>query len=327
MARHLQRYTAMTRDRYAVIGFLLLMAGCAHSNEDSHSDDPTIADPNSPADVWGDDNRYERYQLIPPAVRHAANASVALVSKARLTPSGDGYQPSTFPLELSEGVCSNQRFADQPTLAYCSGTLVGPDIVLTAGHCLATRACASMAFVFHYAYRSAEQDVNAVAEWIPAAHVYRCAEVIAAVDEGEPGADYAIIRLDRAVTVAAPAPLAGPTIVRNERAVVIGHPSGLPQKIGLGQMWLEQRPATHVAHDADTLRGVSGGGLFNARGELVGVHVLGNGNAYVHDSAAQCEVLAQCGVNVECSRPNRAYGISELYRYLAPLGIAIPQER
>ena len=45
-------------------------------------------------------------------------------------------------------MCPDERFAAQPANADCSATLIAPDIMLTAGHCI--NSCGDSRFVFDY---------------------------------------------------------------------------------------------------------------------------------------------------------------------------------
>ncbi|PTL84207.1 hypothetical protein DAT35_12305 [Vitiosangium sp. GDMCC 1.1324] len=69
----------------------------------------------------------------------------------------------TFPgqnLGTAYNLCTSQRFRDDPTAAFCSGTRIDDDLVLTAGHCVTSaNDCTNTRFVFNYDQPSAGTQV------------------------------------------------------------------------------------------------------------------------------------------------------------------------
>ena len=68
-------------------------------------------------------------------------------------------------LKSSHGLCKKNRFLDQPTAGACTGFLVSPKILLTAGHCfrLLTRSsCRSFHWVFDYKMEEGKDPMNMV---------------------------------------------------------------------------------------------------------------------------------------------------------------------
>ncbi|MFP2964427.1 trypsin-like serine peptidase, partial [Myxococcus sp. 1LA] len=101
-------------------------------------------------------------------------------------------------LQSAENLCSNQRFLNDPTPAFCSGVLIDDDLVLTAGQCIDTAAtCANTRIVFNF-YRTSVTGLQTVTT----ADIFSCHSIIARqrdVVNGR-GLDYAIVRLDRVAT-------------------------------------------------------------------------------------------------------------------------------
>jgi hypothetical protein len=87
--------------------------------------------------VYGVDGRSEYFERAEPAVRERlALSSVALVPNLWLDgASGELTAAAPTSREL-DGVCPDERFGDQPSIAFCTGVLVDWDLVLTAGHCV-----------------------------------------------------------------------------------------------------------------------------------------------------------------------------------------------
>ncbi len=119
----------------------------------------------------------------------------------------------------------------------CTGFLVAPDIVATAGHCLRKVACQDARFVFGWTSPAAAQ--------VSPRNVYSCKEVIALSDPGlnvdirvqnEPQIsqpDYALLRLGR--KVAGREPLRVQADASNTRAVLmLGHPYKMAMKVSSG---------------------------------------------------------------------------------------------
>lgn len=248
------------------------------------------------AAVYGSDDRVDVHAVPDEEWRALARASsVAIVDAAHVDDS-DPRDVRLLGPTLAEayGLCPDERFVDQPSVARCSGVLVDDDLVLTAGHCVdpARFDCTSdTRFVFGF-----EMTADGAPAVIDAVDVYGCAEVVAfargARDDGV--FDHAIVRLDRKIGGArAPASLRPTTspVAMRDRVAVVGYPSGLPLKLDDGGRVLDPRKEMRdfFVATTDTFGGSSGSAVFDAARGLVGVLVRGAID-YVEDGS--CDVAA-----------------------------------
>lgn len=277
-------------------------------------------------DVWGTDDRVERYEIQTEALKAAARSSggTFLLTDLVHDQTRDVWSAKTPTETLGQDqqLCEGQRFANQPAVAWCSATLIADDIMVSAGHCFQSQRCEDFAVVFDYAYDAAPTDPMAVAKDIPAANVYRCAEMLSSsysVDyTAGRGSDYAVFRLDRKVTGRAVAKVNWSEPLMNDQpAYVIGHPSRIPQKLATGKILDGTMNPDFVMHDADVFGGNSGGGLFDAQGTLIGIHVHSSAQRYSYDSRG-CYVVSVCGENATCTRKPHAYDPRALKAKLTP---------
>lgn len=185
--------------------------------------------PNGEKVIYGEDNRHEVTGYHDGNVITAAKSTVALIKATSLTAGSDGSLsiPSTTFGEKTQ-LCSTERFLEQPAAAFCSGFLVAPNKIMTAGHCVKTvEDCAGLRLVFDY--RLGDDGVAPLS--YATDKVYTCKRVLGWKKEDE-GADFAVVELDRAVTDREPLKLSNNRKLKVQTGVlVIGHPSGLPTKI------------------------------------------------------------------------------------------------
>lgn len=235
--------------------------------------------------IYGEDDRQDLHQVADPAVRALADSTAALFRASGVDLAS---RPGTAVLRTAEfgtanNLCVDEPFRDQPRGAHCSGALVGPDLLLTAGHCVRDEAaCRATRFVFGFSLGSADADPRS----LPAENVYGCGALVARRVAG--AVDYALVRLDRAAAGRAP-------LLLNRRGgvaagtglFVIGHPSGLPAKVAGGAAVRAVREPVLVAN-LDTYAGNSGSPVFNAGTRRVeGILVRGDRD-FVFDDAQGC---------------------------------------
>lgn len=223
--------------------------------------------------IYGSDDRQDLFQVTDPDLRRDADCVVALLDQGQLVDNGDGTsQLLVQNFGTSRNLCPSERFRDQPTAAFCSGFLVAPDIVATAGHCVDATTVGNTRFVFGF------QMVNAstARQQIANAEIYRGAALIDRREQGA-GADWALVRLDRAVTNHQPARVRSTGRIPNGQAVhVIGHPSGLPLKVAAGANVRDNSPNAFFVANLDTYGGNSGSPVFNSQSHTVeGILVRG----------------------------------------------------
>ncbi|MBL6990490.1 MAG: trypsin-like peptidase domain-containing protein [Bacteriovoracaceae bacterium] len=243
-----------------------------------------------PEVIYGEDNRLDYYQETNPALLELSNSTVALVKRADLTEVSGLFKVPTGTLGDSYNLCPAEPFRDQPNPAFCSGFLVGADIVITAGHCITNQAsCDDIAFIFGF-HTQAPQQVTT--QFAPL-DVYYCKELKGRAQEAR-GADWAVVQLDRAVADRTPLSMrSSGTISVGEPLVVIGHPSGLPTKIaeGANVRSIESSKGYLVAN-LDTYGGNSGSAVFNRDTlNIEGILVRGETD-YV--TSGQCRVSNRC---------------------------------
>lgn len=234
--------------------------------------------------VYGDDDRVDVYASSNQFYVDLSLATAAMIKNSKLQVLGDEVKINGRSLE-ARGMCASERFSHQSTAASCSGFLVGPNLLVTAGHCIENMSdCRSNDWVFDYKVENDTQSNVTVAK----SSVYKCKRIISQSLDRRTKDDYALIELDRKVTDRNPAKYrtAG-KVKRGTELVVIGHPSGLPTKIADGA---QVRSVNKVYFQAnlDTYGGNSGSAVFNAQtGEVEGILVRGERD-YVYNSRKGC---------------------------------------
>jgi hypothetical protein len=241
-------------------------------------------------------------------------AVAMMVSTAFLTENDDIFSleeslftPISDPINFN--VCSDELFAKQrANPESCTGFLIAPNILATAGHCAVddgrafddiTMQCANYSWLFDF---ELEKDGKASLVGKSSNRLYHCKRVIAAISDyriKEPignrpyGHDFALIELDRPVVDRPFLKLNSEAPQIGDLLDLIGHPLGLPQKISLsGRVNQTFHPYFYEA-TTDAFSGSSGSPVLNKKGEVVGIVVRGPDNFY-YDEAHDCNRLNTC---------------------------------
>lgn len=267
---------------------VLLACGCVGAAEL----DPSA--PNERADdlVYGSDDRREWYELNDPAQRRAAESTAALFRFGSLARRRDGAiqvrAAGTF--GASRGLCAEEPYRAQPNAAFCSGFLVAPDVIATAGHCVASaQDCASIAFVFGYRMNDAV-NANTV---FPAGDVYFCRALLGREESG--ASDWALVRVDRAAAGRTPLALRrSGSVSLGAPLVVMGHPAGIPLKVAGNATVRSNRAPSYFEANLDSYAGNSGSPVLDARTLTVeGILVRGNED-FTLDASRRCYLSNRC---------------------------------
>lgn len=252
------------------------------------------AQPPQAETIYGDDDRLDLYQVLDQRVLRLADSTVGLfdASSVSIEPSGMArLAMSSYGERL--GLCKEERFYDQPSGAFCSGFLVGADLLATAGHCVESASqCENIKFVFGFSILKE----GAVPDSVPAGEVYGCKELVGRVLEGR-GADWSLVRLDRPVSGHEPLRINrdGAVPGKGQPLFVIGHPAGLPTKVAGGASVRDPSRAGYFVANLDTYGGNSGSAVFDAATGLVaGILVRGEVD-YVHNGT--CVVSNVCAAD------------------------------
>lgn len=240
-----------------------------------------------PSAIYNVDDRREVFEIEDREIRTLADSSVAFFTQEKLKKDKSGYVLSDLTLGQDLNLCPEERFRDQPSSAFCSGTLIGPDLILTAGHCLKKSECPKTLFAFGYRMRRSAAAPHHFSE----SEVYSCKEILARKNTDK--LDYAIVRLDREVLNHAPVVLAEENIAKFENVYMLGFSSGLPLKFS-GFAQVVKQFKNHSLATLDSFAGNSGSGVYSAvTHKLIGVLVQGNEDYYL-DKSRNCQKAFIC---------------------------------
>ena len=226
-------------------------------------DDATIANvlKENQKVIYGTDDRIDVFQLPTGLNLDDVDSVVALFDAADVVDNRNGTSTlQTQNFGAAENLCVGERFRDQPTGAFCSGFLVAPDIIATAGHCVDTGNVTNVRFVFGFRMRNATTAETTINN----GEIYRGVAVIGRQQVGN-GADWSLIRIDRRVTNHRIVRIRQAGRIGNTQAVhVIGHPKGLPTKFAGGAVVRDNQPNAFFVANLDTYGGNSGSPVFNS---------------------------------------------------------------
>lgn len=255
--------------------------------------------------VYGKDNRLDVYKTTDSLHKKLSQSTAAMISVGRFSKAGEGkydlYGVNT--LERAFNVCSSEAFSSQPAAATCSGFLISPDTIVTAGHCYRARstpeeACKNYAWIFGFEMNSEKADPS---KGITLSNIYLCKEVL--FSELNPTHDYAIIKLDRKVVGRSPLKFrASGKVSDSTSLVVIGHPTGIPTKISAGGKITRNLLPTTFSTNLDTFHGNSGSAVFDAKTGLVEGILIQGKNDYLpskKDDPKSCLIVNTCDDNAE----------------------------
>jgi hypothetical protein len=251
--------------------------------------------------IYGVDDRKDFFEFKSNAkVLNLANSVAALFRDNRVTDSGDNTSTlTTQSLGQAQNLCAQERFVDQPIGAFCSGFLVAPDLIATAGHCVTAGNVASIRFVFGFRMEDATTSVTR----IPNGDIYSGKTLIGRIQENS-GPDWALVQLDRPVTGRPVLKIRrSGSIANNAPVSVIGHPSGLPIKFADDANVRDNTPNAFFVANLDTYGGNSGSPVFGADGTVEGILVRGEADYVSNGSCNISKVCPSTGCRGEdCTR-------------------------
>lgn len=255
--------------------------GCG-SGDFAAADDVSTA---QGAVIYGNDDRREYYDAEVEAFAHLFEAhAVALVDAHWIAPLLDRRMDRLPKWRELDGLCADEPFADQPAVAFCSGVLAGPGLVLTAEHCIRATPIERMRVVFGYYYVApdqlalGDQDVHEVATVLTKSSDSADIQQL----------DFAWLRLAANPRPPhAPAPLIDTSspLRSGDTIVTVSAGGGAPLKIDANGKLRQARTGSNdvFVADSDTFRGSSGAGAFNRDGALVGTFMSGRTDFQLSD--------------------------------------------
>jgi len=185
---------------------------------------------------------------------------------------------------LSDQFCADEKFASDPSLSYaCTGFLVAPDILVTAGHCMvnvgqsrqqSASYCEAFSWLFDY---QTEKNGQVQLTDISPDKLYACQQILYAIrEEAAPFRDFAVVQLKKPVMDRPYFPTSTKALNATENLTMIGYPLGMPAKFSSeGRVILNATDRQSFVTNLDALDGNSGSPVFNSHNEVVGILVGG----------------------------------------------------
>lgn len=193
----------------------------------------------------------------------------------------------------------NVKFLDQPTAASCTGFLIAPDLLVTAGHCIKTiEDAANWVWLFDYTNDLSYNEEDRYVE-VNKNNLYEVSEVLVGElndDEDDKSLDYSVLKLDRKSDRRPYRFRTSGVVAEGSDIYTIGAPTGLPLKLSTESTVVDNTATSWFKSDIDAFPGNSGGPVFDSNGFIEGILVRGaveysNGNYtgdYKYDQACDC---------------------------------------
>lgn len=249
--------------------------------------------------VYGEDDRLDIFESANKKQNTIAKSVAAMVPKSMISQYGiiPKFQINTnLTLQNTFNVCSKEKFSSQPLFSECTGFLVGPKLLLTAGHCffdMVNDKCETHAWIFSLKMEN-ESSINL--SKIPKKNVYSCKRILTMSMTDK--LDYALVELDRRVVGRKPLKIRAEGSIEDDATLyTIGHPSALPQKIAGNGKLINNDNKFHFETSLDTFQGNSGSPVINEKTNVVEGILIGGKLDYtpsVPGDYSSCQVVNKC---------------------------------
>ena len=246
--------------------------------------------------IYGEDDREDILNTKNHHYQYLAESTAAMINKNKFIKQNGSYVVTGQLLKDKMNLCEEERFGNHVTAATCSGFLVAPNILVTAGHCAeVSNFCSNFYWAFNYYHQRDGKPIK-----ISEDNVYRCNKILYKVKDSRIKQDFAVIELDREVPWRKPLELRQDGDTPNGESIfVIGNPTGMPTKVSDGAYVRDNSHPQFLLTNLDTFGGNSGSAVFNSETGLVeGILVRGERD-YVYDSVKKCYRPKYCSMS-EC---------------------------
>ena len=244
--------------------------------------------------IYGRDSRSEA--ALHPDKSAIIQASAGLIREKYLVRTSDGVELKAPSAKSEHLLCDGEAYASQTSASHCSGTLIAPDLIYTAGHCYRSdNVCTDSVWVFDYVLDRRLEEKN----------VYHCKEVFRTSE------DFAVIKLDRAVEDRLPVRLSTEDLIERDEVFMVGTMLGVPIKVTDEAQVLGQDVEGHYVTNLDAFVGNSGSGVYNLQTlELSGILISGETDFVFQQGCYRSRVTPEkMGLEI-------VLGVSSLRRWL-----------
>ena len=243
------------------------------------------------------ENTMTDYYKVNRSLQELADSTVALVKKSSLC-----YDKKTKRYKALKSIIGERQhyssgtdFYGQAVLSFCSGALVSPHMILTAGHCVSPDPEAEYLYFknFYVVFGWKAENENTFPDSFDAKDVYTVRKIYAKEQSNLMAAsfriednilnkymDYALLLLDRPVYDKEPLAIdrTGTLPVRKAKVFTIGYPKGMSVKItDPEEAGIHKSGDNMIYTDIDCFGGNSGGPVFDAHTRrIIGILVTGD---------------------------------------------------
>ncbi|EQC46133.1 serine protease [Bacteriovorax sp. Seq25_V] len=245
--------------------------------------------------IYGMDSRVNVSEISPFWQERAENVG-AMIRVSKINSNGALVSQNNGD---THSLCHDEKFYSEPVVSECSGFLISPDTLITAGHCyqgmdypyLNNEEAVCKDFVWSFDYTGSDVDVT---RRVNIGDIYRCKEVIK-IDFSF-ASDFAVVKLDRPVTdrKGLKTLLTEKQLTGEEQLTLISHPGGLPKKVSPGGKILKMESGANIFYSSlNSFHGSSGAPVFNQAGVVVGLLISGKED-YYFDRKEMCQRVNTC---------------------------------